>query len=418
MSMNIMTSLLYTTAILWAASCVSSSTEQSPVPVSARVGSTAVLPCELGTVSGQSPQIEWYIYSGKVFERYGQETHQGEGYEGRVDVPEDKLLKGDCSLVLRNIRATDAGVYKSFLVEKTKVPIQSVELSVDESLEGHGLFPHGHHPPTDTPGPDHRHLQCCTRYTEKQMDYSLQNAPIWKRNDEQVVLGTVTTGNRMRLWKFREMEGALGFSCQCIPKRPPLQTSPDMAVNVTTSLLYTTTLMCFAACVDSRIFMSARVGSSAVLPCDWRNVSSSHPHVEWRTISETVFERQGEDLYQGEGYEDRVDVPEDKLLKGNCSLVLKNIRPGDAGVYESFLLVSRKKRSLRSKRVLIQSVELSVDETPEESFGEKLAAPIAEHADADDAHQNTEPAGTYRNHKHDPGVSTSRSVPGNLSRVI
>ncbi|KAI4881074.1 hypothetical protein NFI96_001189, partial [Prochilodus magdalenae] len=45
-------------------------------------------------------------------------------------------------------------------------------------------------------------------------------------------------------------------------------------------------------------------------------------------------------------------------------------------------------------------------------------APAAEHADADDAHQNTEPAGTYRNHKHDPGVSTSRSVPGNLSRVI
>ncbi|KAI4901084.1 hypothetical protein NFI96_015063 [Prochilodus magdalenae] len=99
--------------------------------------------------------------------------------------------------------------------------------------------------------------------------------------------------------------------------------------------------------------MSARVGSSAVLPCDWRNVSSSHPHVEWRTISETVLEREGEELYQGEGYEDRVDVPEDKLLKGNCSLVLKNIRPGDAGVYESFLLQSR--------RVLIQTVELSVD---------------------------------------------------------
>ncbi|KAI4874127.1 hypothetical protein NFI96_001937 [Prochilodus magdalenae] len=126
-------------------------------------------------------------------------------------------------------------------------------------------------------------------------------------------------------------------------------------------LLFITVLLVDSLSADSRIFMSARVGSSAVLPCQWRNVSSSHPHVEWRTISETVFERQGEELYQGEGYKDRVDVPEDKLLKGNCSLVLKNIRPGDAGIYESYLLVRRAKRGLRSRRVLIQSVELSVD---------------------------------------------------------
>ncbi|KAI4874135.1 hypothetical protein NFI96_015844 [Prochilodus magdalenae] len=74
----------------------------------------------------------------------------------------------------------------------------------------------------------------------------------------------------------------------------------------------------FAA--DPRIFMSARVGSSAVLPCDCLNVSGSSPHVEWRTISETVFEREGEETYQGEGFKGRVDIPEDKLLKGNCSL--------------------------------------------------------------------------------------------------
>ncbi|XP_036416199.1 uncharacterized protein LOC118800142 [Colossoma macropomum] len=102
--------------------------------------------------------------------------------------------------------------------------------------------------------------------------------------------------------------------------------------------------------------------------------ASQTPHVEWRTISETVFERRGGELYQGEGYEDRVDVPEDHLLKGDCSLVLKNVRPEDAGVYESFLLVRRKKRSLTSKRVFLQSVELSVDDVPEESHSENKAA--------------------------------------------
>ena len=163
------------------------------------------------------------------------------------------------------------------------------------------------------------------------------------------------------------------------------------------SLLYSTVILCLAACAGecltglltssnniscfykvlkfsvfyapppgslpapSRIFMSARVGSSAVLPCDWRNVSTQSPHVLWRTISDTVFERRGEELCQGEGYEDRVDVPEDHLLKGDCSLELKNVRPADEGIYESFLVVREMKRSLNSKSLLVQSVELSVE---------------------------------------------------------
>ncbi|XP_037398506.1 programmed cell death 1 ligand 1-like [Pygocentrus nattereri] len=137
-----------------------------------------------------------------------------------------------------------------------------------------------------------------------------------------------------------------------------------------------------ATCVSSlpapsRIFMSARVGSSAVLPCDWRNVSTHSPHVEWRTFVETVFERRGGELYQGEGYEGRVDVPEDHLLKGDCSLELKNVRPEDAGVYESFLLVRQTKRSLRTKRVFLQSVQLSVDETLEKSSSNSNENPAA-----------------------------------------
>ncbi|KAL6473497.1 hypothetical protein MHYP_G00170580 [Metynnis hypsauchen] len=147
-----------------------------------------------------------------------------------------------------------------------------------------------------------------------------------------------------------------------------------------------------ATCVSSlpapsRIFMFARVGSSAVLPCDWRNVSSQSPHVVWRTFAETVFERRGGDLYQGEGYEDRVDVPEDHLLKGDCSLELKNVRSEDAGVYESFLLVRRKKRSLHTKRVFLQSVQLSVEETPEKSSSSSNENPAA----TGDARMNSPP---------------------------
>uniref|UniRef100_A0AAR2JNI2 Ig-like domain-containing protein n=1 Tax=Pygocentrus nattereri TaxID=42514 RepID=A0AAR2JNI2_PYGNA len=114
---------------------------------------------------------------------------------------------------------------------------------------------------------------------------------------------------------------------------------------------------------DSQISISARVGSSAVLPCQLRNVPTETPQVEWQNNAETVFERFGQDLHQADGYTDRVDVPEHNLLKGNCSLELKNIRLDDEGVYESYLIL---KEGDRSKRVFIQRVKLSVEETDQE----------------------------------------------------
>ncbi|XP_036416194.1 programmed cell death 1 ligand 1-like isoform X2 [Colossoma macropomum] len=121
---------------------------------------------------------------------------------------------------------------------------------------------------------------------------------------------------------------------------------------------------------QSRIYLSVKAASSAVLPCDWRNKTQSpgeRPHIEWRTMSETVFERLGGEQYEGEGYERRVDVPEDKLLSGDCSLMLKDVRLTDAGPYESYLLQKQTKRSLNSKRVFIQGVELSVEDASEET---------------------------------------------------
>ncbi|KAM9496316.1 uncharacterized protein Hap1MRO34_024885 isoform 2-T2 [Clarias gariepinus] len=116
---------------------------------------------------------------------------------------------------------------------------------------------------------------------------------------------------------------------------------------------------------DSRL-VSARVGSTAVLPCEW-NVPVQTPHVQWNTDTEIVFERKGEQLFQGEGYENRVDVPEDKLLEGNCSLVLKNVSVTDAGFYQSHLSVKRIKRASSTKWILVQTLELRVDETAGET---------------------------------------------------
>ncbi|KAI5615892.1 hypothetical protein C0J50_8741 [Silurus asotus] len=131
--------------------------------------------------------------------------------------------------------------------------------------------------------------------------------------------------------------------------------------------LYYFYIICFSSAVflsaESQI-ISAPVGSTVILPCQWRNITVQTPHVQWSNVFETVFERKGENIYEGKGYENRVDVPQDKLLKGNCSLVLKKVRISDAGIYDSLLSVKRMKRASTTKWVLLQSIELAVYETP------------------------------------------------------
>ncbi|KAI5085787.1 hypothetical protein C0J45_23614, partial [Silurus meridionalis] len=85
--------------------------------VEAHVGSTALLPCHLSKVFTQTPHIKWRTDNEVVFERNIDGTYEGPGYEGRVDVSEDELRKGNCSLVLKDVRFTDHTFYKSFVVE-------------------------------------------------------------------------------------------------------------------------------------------------------------------------------------------------------------------------------------------------------------------------------------------------------------
>ncbi|KAK2834047.1 hypothetical protein Q7C36_014748 [Tachysurus vachellii] len=102
--------------------------------------------------------------------------------------------------------------------------------------------------------------------------------------------------------------------------------------------------------------ISAPVGSTVVLPCDWSHLSIKTPYVKWFIETKTMFKQKAKDYIRGEGYEGRVDVPEDELLKGNCSLVLKNVSVNDAAVYRSSLLLKNKEETR-----LVQTVTFSVD---------------------------------------------------------
>uniref|UniRef100_A0A3B4D0W3 Ig-like domain-containing protein n=1 Tax=Pygocentrus nattereri TaxID=42514 RepID=A0A3B4D0W3_PYGNA len=109
-----------------------------------------------------------------------------------------------------------------------------------------------------------------------------------------------------------------------------------------------------------QINISAKVGSLVLLPCDFSSKLSSiqKPHIEWSISSETVFERGGNESFQGYSYEDRVDVPEDKLSHGNGSLVLKDVRHADERIYKCKL---KMKTGRQNKWVFIQAVSLSVE---------------------------------------------------------
>ncbi|XP_015259957.1 PREDICTED: uncharacterized protein LOC107104475 isoform X1 [Cyprinodon variegatus] len=103
-------------------------------------------------------------------------------------------------------------------------------------------------------------------------------------------------------------------------------------------------------------------GSEVVLPCSWKDTQAktnpSACHVQWMSPPHTVFEQLGEDKWQAAEFEGRVEVPQENLLSGDCSLIIRDVQIRDTGKYESFILVDGAKA--RNSRVFVQSVKLSV----------------------------------------------------------
>ncbi|KAL7382059.1 hypothetical protein ABVT39_016175 [Epinephelus coioides] len=108
--------------------------------------------------------------------------------------------------------------------------------------------------------------------------------------------------------------------------------------------------------------ITSKVGNQAVLPCSWKkrlgDVALPSCHIQWATPADTVFELQGEQKWQAEEFEGRVEVPKEKLGSGDCSLIINDVQIGDTGRYESFMVVEGV-RSIKT-RVFIQSVKFTV----------------------------------------------------------
>lgn len=110
--------------------------------VSYMVGDKAILPCSWSHLSEEALpgyHVQWATSrDDTVFEQRGNEKWQAPEFEGRVMVPEENLMSGNCSLIITDIQFRDAGRYYSYMLmdtnrgKATRVFIQGVEVIVRE----------------------------------------------------------------------------------------------------------------------------------------------------------------------------------------------------------------------------------------------------------------------------------------------
>ncbi|KAF5900489.1 uncharacterized protein DAT39_009808, partial [Clarias magur] len=369
--------------------CVAAGVDSiSAVPhttVSARVGSTVVLPCNLTDVSTQMPHVRWHANRKLVFERSSDDTAVGEGYEGRVDVPEDELRKGNCSLVLKNKKMKKSqmkdhppqGLFAAEALKPHSVILDSRVHHLPENLYTlHRSLPgimallyihilcvsafvysisEVHHITVSAPLGSTVVLPCQLTHAFKQTSavrWGINNEVVFERSRDGTDVGSGYEG-RVDVPEDELRKG----NCSLVLKNVRLTDDgvykPFVMEHMDGAKWEEINKVELSVKVLQNI--SAAVGSTVVLPCDYRHLSTQTPHVKWYMGLEVVFERQGKESYQGEGYEGRVDVPEDELLKGTCSLVLNNVRVSDGAEYRSSMIVKHTERP-----VLVQKVQLLV----------------------------------------------------------
>ncbi|KAF5890387.1 uncharacterized protein DAT39_019906, partial [Clarias magur] len=320
------------------------------ISVSGPVGSTAVLPCELSSGDTDRSYIRWGIDSDIIFERLGEKTYQAEGYEGRVDVPVDKLHKGDCSLFLHNLRLTDAGIYTSYeAVRSTRLSLHSgpkellisrVELSVygevspfiktDSSISS---------APTGLVFEKQEETVPQDEGYEGRVDVP-ENVLL--KSDDSLVLHNLTltdagehkSHQRVSLKNGSESVRHLTCVNHSVSGNKSAHTECTM-INFAYMCILWISIFADIVYTDDIPRVSGTVGSTVVLPCELWSAYTKNPNIRWVNREVQVFEKQGKEEYQGEGYEGRVDISEDDLLKSDCSLVLHNLTLTDAGEYMS-----------------------------------------------------------------------------------
>ncbi|XP_066543200.1 uncharacterized protein LOC136711102 [Amia ocellicauda] len=119
--------------------------------------------------------------------------------------------------------------------------------------------------------------------------------------------------------------------------------------------------------------VSVRVGDSVTLPCDgsaYRGTPIDHIYIKWETVNQRICEFSLGKLFPGLGFENRTEVPLERIRQGNFSLNLQHTLFSDGGTYEC------RSEGERKQLIVIGSVHLIVtgrEENTSVSYGQPLS---------------------------------------------
>ncbi|KAB5587240.1 hypothetical protein PHYPO_G00010940 [Pangasianodon hypophthalmus] len=98
------------------------------------IGDDVTLPCHLSPkMSAAAMEIRWFKGTDCICLYQNGQVKEGKGYEGRVSLFTHKLKKGNVSLMLRRVHASDSGSYKCAVTHgRDKVENDQIDLRVSE----------------------------------------------------------------------------------------------------------------------------------------------------------------------------------------------------------------------------------------------------------------------------------------------
>ncbi|XP_066579885.1 uncharacterized protein LOC136771464 [Amia ocellicauda] len=138
-------------------------------------------------------------------------------------------------------------------------------------------------------------------------------------------------------------------------------------------LLYLSLLLNFILVSSDPVSVSVRSGDSVTLPCDgsaYRGTPEDQIYIKWQTVNQRVYEFVYGKSYPGPGFEDRAEIPMERIRQGDFSLTVDNTSSSDGEIYECFC--ERKGSQLQ----FLGNVRLTIagrEESSSVSYGQPLS---------------------------------------------
>uniref|UniRef100_A0A8C7DQC4 Ig-like domain-containing protein n=1 Tax=Oncorhynchus kisutch TaxID=8019 RepID=A0A8C7DQC4_ONCKI len=306
-----------------------------PDPVVTSAGHDVILPCHLSPqTSAVNMDIRWFKegeFASPLYLYDGGKVTEGKGYDGRVSMFTQELEKGNISLLLNNVMASERGIYKCHASYMDWIQELPVVLQVKQQGSVPRISMRKHHRVFIQ-------LSCSSEnwYPEPDMLWTdssgkeITSAETERPNQKEGgVLYSITSHMRIGMDKLE------GITCVVMSQYQG--TKMESKLNgVSTPHKLQTTWKAQLVVPPDPVVTSA--GHDVILPCHLSpQTSAVGMDIRWFKEGEfasPLYLYLGGKVTEGKGYEGRVSVSSQELEKGNISLLLNNVMASERGSYK------------------------------------------------------------------------------------